>query len=441
MNPAKPTQIRRRIVAVSMAMAFVLYLDRICLAEIVKTASFRGDLALTPAQIGRVLGAFFVAYAMFQVPAGWISDRFGARQMLTGYIVLWSVSTALTGFATSFPALLVIRLFCGAGEAGAYPTSGALLRRWIPLPARARANSLVIVGGRIGGTLAPFLTAWLVVSLGQWRRVVWLDGALGLAIAGFYWHIVRNRPAEHPACNEAEQALIGSPPPEPRQTLRELGAVLRAICASRSLWSFALFSFLMNFGWVFLITWLPSCLKGQYHVADVAGGRMVTVALGCGMFGQLAGGWLADKGVIRLGLKWGRIAVMSGAVALAGLAYLGCLGAGSAWGVVGWCSLVSFGVDMATPAIWAFAQDIGGRITGSVFGWGNMWGNLGATLIAVVAPLLVASGSTIEAGQRLVFIVCSGSLFLSAVAALGLDASRPIAHGPENAVDPAVRNI
>jgi len=80
-------------------MAFILYLDRICLGEIVKSASFKAEIPLDKEQIGTILGAFFFAYAIFQVPSGWASDRFGARPMLTIYIAGWSFMTALTGLA------------------------------------------------------------------------------------------------------------------------------------------------------------------------------------------------------------------------------------------------------------------------------------------------------------------------------------------------------
>ena len=436
MTPESPTRVRHRIIAVSMAMAFILYLDRICLAEIVKSASFHAEVALTKEQIGRVLGVFFFAYALFQVPAGWISDRFGARSMLTGYIVVWSLATALTGMVTSFPALLAMRLLCGAGEAGAYPTSGAVIRRWAPLAARARASSLVALGGRIGGTLAPFITAWLVVRLGHWRPVLWIDGAVGLVIAAFYWMVVRDRPAEHPACNQAEQALIGHPQAEPRISTRELGTVLRAFCLSRNLWLFSLNQFFVNIGWAFLITWLPTYLKEQRHVEDVAGGRMVTLVLACGMLGQLVGGWLGDQSVLRFGLKWGRILPLSLSGVVAGSAYLGCLSVHSTTGIVICCGFVSFAVDMGNPTCWAFMQDIGGRITAATLGWGNMWGNFGAVLTSMMVPWLLTRGSTSEAGQSQVFMVCSGALFLAAAVAFSLDASRPLPPGvPQGARD------
>jgi ACS family glucarate transporter-like MFS transporter len=421
-----PSRVRLRIIAVSMAMAFILYLDRICLAEIVKAASFNAEVPLTKEQIGRVLGVFFFSYALFQVPAGWASDRFGGRQMLTGYIVLWSLFTALTGLVSSFPGLVIMRLLCGAAEAGAYPTSGALIRRWMPLAGRARASSLVTLGGRLGGALAPFLTAWMVVSLGHWRPVLWIDGAVGLVVAALYWHVVRNRPSEHPACNAAERALIGTPSVEPPLPTRELGRVLLAFCRSGSLWLNAGMQFLINIGWAFLITWLPTYLKEAKHVEPLAGGRMVTLVLACGMAGQLAGGLFADWSVRRLGLTWGRRLPLCVSGTLAGSAYVGCLACDTAWGVVGCCAVVSFAVDMGTPAIWAFLQDVGGRVTAAAAGWANMWGNFGASVTALMVPWLLAVGTTGEEGQRYVFMACAGALFLSAFAALGLNAAKPL---------------
>lgn len=421
-----PSRVRGRIIAVSMAMAFILYLDRICLAEIVKAVSFQQEVALTKEQIGRVLGVFFFSYALFQVPAGWASDRLGARPMLTIYIVLWSLFTALTGLVSSYPALMAMRLLCGVAQAGAYPTSGALIRRWMPLAERARASSMVTLGGRIGGTLAPFLTAWMVVSIGHWRPVLWIDGAIGLLVAAAYWWVVRDRPSDHPACNAAERAHIGSPPIEPPLPTRELGPVLWAFCRSRSLWLNASMQFLINIGWAFLITWLPTYLKEAKQVEAIAGGRMVTLVLACGMLGQIAGGLLADASVRRFGLTWGRRLPLCLSGTLAGTAYVGCLFADSAWGVVGCCMVVSFSVDMGTPAVWAFIQDIGGRVTAAAAGWANMWGNFGASLTAMMVPTLLAYGTTSEEGQRYVFMACAGALFLAAIAALGLDAAKAV---------------
>ncbi len=426
MSSTQPTSIRHRIIAVSVLMSFILYLDRICLAQIVSSASFNTDVVLTKKQIGDLLGSFFFTYALFQVPTGWASDRFGARTMLTGYIVLWSICTALTGMMSSFGGLLLMRLLCGAAEAGAYPTSGAVIRRWIPLEARARASALVAFGGRIGGTLAPFITAWLVVKLGHWRPPLWIDGAAGLVIAALYWRVVRNSPEEHPDCNDAERALIGRPPTEPPVPTNELVAMLGAFCRSRGLWLNAIGQLFTNIGWGFLITWLPTYLKEQKGVEDIASGRMVTLVLAFGMIGQLFGGWLADWCVRRCGLRWGRVLPMFVGGCLGGSAYLVCLGVDSAEAVVACCCVVSFAVDMGNPATWAFMQDVGGRATAAAFGWGNMWGNFGASAIAKLVPFMLELGKSGGTGQRNVFILCAGSLFLYGFIALGMDATKPV---------------
>src|ERR1043165_1419073 len=124
-----------------MLMAFILYLDRICMGEIVKSVSFNQELNLSKEETGRILAAFFFSYALLQVPAGWASDRFGARPMLTLYITLWSLFTIMTGLVNGFIGLLLARLLCGVAEAGAYPTSAAVIRKWTPPEARGRASA------------------------------------------------------------------------------------------------------------------------------------------------------------------------------------------------------------------------------------------------------------------------------------------------------------
>jgi sugar phosphate permease len=163
MDPAaRPTRVRFLVIAVTTLAAVLLYLDRVCMAF---TGTYaREDLGLSGRQLSVVLGAFFFAYALAQVPTGWLSDRFGARRMLAVYILAWSVLTAGTALAQSFAALLAARLLFGVAQAGAYPTAAALLGRWVPPSGRGTANSVVALGGRLGGAAAPALTAVLIVA-------------------------------------------------------------------------------------------------------------------------------------------------------------------------------------------------------------------------------------------------------------------------------------
>src|SRR5262245_49407949 len=162
-DPSRPTRVRYLVVLVTMLVAVLLYLDRICLSF--AETFIAEDLGLSRTQIGWLLSAFFWSYAIVQVPSGWLTDWLGGRLMLTLYVLTWSLFTGWTGLAVGFVSLFVLRLGVGAGQAGAYPTAASLVRSWVPFAARGTASSIVALGGRIGGALAPVLTAYLIASL------------------------------------------------------------------------------------------------------------------------------------------------------------------------------------------------------------------------------------------------------------------------------------
>ena len=130
MSDQRATRIRYLIVASATLMSFLLYLDRFCVSFAIDY--IRQDLNLTQTQSARFLSLFFWSYALAQVPSGWLSDRFGARVMLVIYILTWSAFTGVIGAAPSFFILMVGRLFCGLGQAGAYPTAASIVGRWMP---------------------------------------------------------------------------------------------------------------------------------------------------------------------------------------------------------------------------------------------------------------------------------------------------------------------
>ncbi|OYW27936.1 MAG: hypothetical protein B7Z47_06260, partial [Chthoniobacter sp. 12-60-6] len=156
---SEPTRIRYGLLAVATANAFLLYLDRICMSAVVQSPAFQTELNLTRESTGDILATFFFAYALGQLPAGYLADRFGPRKMLVTYIALWSLATAATGLTSTLFAMLAVRAACGLAEAGAYPASALVISRWFPLSHRARANSVVSFGGRVGNALALWLTA------------------------------------------------------------------------------------------------------------------------------------------------------------------------------------------------------------------------------------------------------------------------------------------
>src|SRR5271154_1758945 len=129
-SPARPTNIRFLTLALCIAMAVLLYLDRYALSPVTKT--LLAELDLNKEQFGRVFSAFFFAYALFQVPAGWLSDTFGARRMLAVYVAVWSLATVCMGLVNGLTAIILVRILLGISQAGAYPTAASLIKRWFP---------------------------------------------------------------------------------------------------------------------------------------------------------------------------------------------------------------------------------------------------------------------------------------------------------------------
>jgi MFS family permease len=159
--PARPTAIRYVILALTVCVAVLLYLDRNCVGFVIQY--IRQNLGLTEDQANFLLSAFYITYAIGQIPGGWLSDRFGTRLMLALYLFIWSSLTGLMGFVHGYLLLVLFRLGCGLFEAGAYPACAGLIRRWIPFEKRGLASGIVSIGGRLGGTITPITTAYLMV--------------------------------------------------------------------------------------------------------------------------------------------------------------------------------------------------------------------------------------------------------------------------------------
>ena len=564
MASVEPTSsyVRYRVIFVCMLMAVLLYLDRFCIsfAEVF----IKDELGLSDEQIGILLGSFFVSYALCQVPSGWFSDRFGARKMLTIYILMWSLFTAMTGLATGFIMLLIFRLGFGLSQAGAYPTSANIVSKWMPLTERGFASSMVTVGGRIGGALAPVLTAFLIilfvpmsessdlksgdimnphalattflervdekqefetkiyegltsgdreylkaaaadpkiesgtavegdfvtnlnsilqkqtlydpadfegltlnqqaeqllnVSPGElnveqrsrlnrllfearysadvrkvqgkgWRKMMMTYGLVGILIAGIFWWVIRDYPRVHPACSNGELALIEHGRLESdKDHSKQIGGIpFKAIMKNQSLWLLSLSQFCTNVGWLFLVTWLPRFLDEEYQVPLEERGKMVTIALAVGWLGTLSGGKVTDWLMRRISLRWSRVLPIALSRFTAMAAYLVCLLEISPWTSVIMFSIVAFSTDFGSPAMWAFNQDIAGKHVGSVLGWGNMWGNLGAAVAPslMIAVITVNTASGEEHHWNMAFVTCAIAFFIAGVASLFVDSSRKL---------------
>lgn len=160
---SRPTAVRFRVLGTAFSVAFLLYLHRFMLTY--AQQYIREDLRLSNADIGWCQFAFFITYAIAQVPSGWLSDRLGPRLMLSIYILVWSGFTVSMGWVGGLFGLLAVRGAVGLGQAGAYPTCALVVGRWSPFSVRAFVSSVIAFGGRVGGAVAPILVSLLIVAM------------------------------------------------------------------------------------------------------------------------------------------------------------------------------------------------------------------------------------------------------------------------------------
>lgn len=150
-----PSRVRYWVLAILLVLTFLTYYDRQCFMR--AEESIRTDLRLSPPQIGLIMGAFWLAYALFELPGGWMGDRFGARATLTRIVMAWSLLTSLTGACMGFTSLFLCRFMFGVGEAGAFPNIARVQSRWLPIVTREWAGGLIWLTARWGGAFAPLI--------------------------------------------------------------------------------------------------------------------------------------------------------------------------------------------------------------------------------------------------------------------------------------------
>src|SRR5215472_18383144 len=202
------TTVRYWVIVFAVALAVVTYIDRVCISFSAPTIT--KELGLSTVQMAWAFTAFGWAYALFEIPGGYLGDRLGPRSVLMRIVLWWSFFTAATGWVWSATSLAVTRALFGAGEAGAFPNLTRVFTTWLPKEERERAQAFLWLAARWSGAFTPLIVAYLL-ELMSWRRTFETFGVLGViwAVAFFLWF--RDDPRTHPSVNEAELALMPKP--------------------------------------------------------------------------------------------------------------------------------------------------------------------------------------------------------------------------------------
>ncbi len=375
--------VRYRALGFLFVLMLITYLDRVCFST--TAGAMSEELGLSLEQIGLAGSGFVLGYVLFEIPGGWLADRFGARLMLTRIVIWWSVFTALTGAAWNFRALVVIRFLFGCGEAGAFPGATSAIARWFPRHELGRAQSIVMFGSRVGFAM----TSWIVIALMTahgWRTVYWIFAVLGIVWAVGWSAWFRDTPEAKSSVGSAELNLIRE---HRAASGREANVPWGVLLTSRNVWALCGMYSGYTWGLYFYIQWLPTYLEQARGLDLPEIGPMAAAVLVSGAVANLLGGWISDRLIPTLGIRAARrIPAISGLLSAGVFLALAATVANDTLALV--FLGLSFGsAELILAVTWATCMDIGGPAAGVVSGTMNSLGQIGGALAPWLIGLMV----------------------------------------------------
>ena len=360
---SKLTQVQTRVLILLALSVCINYIDRTTLS--VAAPRLATELGIDPEQKGILLSAFFYTYALCQIPAGWLVDRYDVRWVFGAGFLLWSGATLATGLCSGFAVLLAMRLLLGMGESVAYPSYSKIVAGNFPQTHRGVANALIDMASKTGPALGTLLGGLLVANYG-WRSLF-----IGIGAVSLIWLI--------------PWAIWG--PKDRALAISHSAAApgILEILSKRDAWGTFFGLFGANYIWYFLLTWLPSYLVEQRHFSENMMAKLGALPFFMIALSSLISGWASDRMIARGGSPT-RVRKFFAATGL----FMGLLVLPAALvedRVLCMMILVAASLcfGMCTSNLWAITQTLAGpAASGKWTGLQNGFGNLAG----VVAPHL-----------------------------------------------------
>lgn len=382
----RPTRARFAMLGLIATGTLVNYLDRTVLG--IAAPALTKELAINSAVMGLVFSAFSWSYAASQIPGGLFLDRFGTRLTYALSVGFWSLFTLLHALVGGLASLLGLRLALGIAEAPCFPANSRVVATWFPQSERAFATGVYTVGEYIGLAFLSPLLFWLLANHG-WRSLFIVCGLVGFAFV-LVWLARYREPGDHRHVNAAELdliaeggGLVGGGAKGGKIDWSKAGKLLRF----RQMWGICIGQFAGNSTLVFFLTWFPTYLATERHMAFLKIGFYAVLPFIAASVGVLFGGWWSDT-MLRRGMSANiarKVPIITGLLLASTIIAANFVDSNNA--VIAILSLAFFAQGMAALG-WTLVSDIAPRgmlgLTGGIF-------NLAANLAGIITPLVIGA--------------------------------------------------
>ncbi len=383
MTTAPIPRLRWRIGGLLGAGVLINYFDRISLS--VAGPQLQETLGLSATDLGLLFSAFFWTYALSQIPAGMILDRWGVTRVGRWSTCLWGVASAITAVSSGFAGIFAARALLGLAEAPSFPANSKATGYWFPRKERASSTALFDAAAKFSNVIGVPLVALAVVYLG-WRWGFGIVAVLSFAYFAAFYLIYRD-PSAHPrlSAEEREYITAGGAAPEGQISTSPAG-MLGHLLRSRKVWGLSIGFAAYGYCFYLFLTWLPGYLVQTMHMSILKSASFAAIPWMCATVSDLVvGGWLIDRLIAR-GHDETRVrktVLVSGMCA--GLAVFGATTTTDPIYAIAWISVALSGLAAAAPVGWSLPSLIAPR--GGVGTVGAIM-NFANNLMGAVAPIV-----------------------------------------------------
>lgn len=386
----QPTRVRWNLYILFFIIALIAFFDRIDLS--IAAPMMMQEFNIDKIQFGLLMTVFSIAYALIQIPGGMMAETFGPKKVISVSLAWWSIFTILTVCVPTYALLVIVRFLFGLGEGPLWPATNYFIGRWYGKYEKAKANSALLAGSYCGAAIGPTLTVAIILALG-WRSVFVIYGVIGFILLAIWHYYAQNVPEEHKDVNLAELSIIREGvdvKDEISEKPKKTTAPWKNYLSSIQFWTLGGQYFITLYIFTFFLAWLPMylmearnfSLKEMGFVASIPFVAILLLVLTTGFYSD----YLARKGKRKI--------VSRSALAVVGLALSGIgiyMAAKSILPAVNvfWLTVGLGTLGMTLNVSWATCNDLGVKYSGSVSGWMNLWGNLGAAASPLCSAILV----------------------------------------------------